>query len=135
MKGYKMDKIEKVQKRNFKAETLFRLGTLFKANHCKIKEYYFVYTDYNFHDDTVEDSPNEYVYIYEGKKKINWNEIPIEQLEYDPNSGDKVWMGWISFSNGNWIERTSTTTFEIVKNRFLPIESESWEYREYPKLD
>lgn len=115
-----MNKIEKVQKRNFKAETLFRLETLFKANHCKIKEYYFVYTDYNFHDDTVEDSPNEYVYIYEGKKKINWNEIPIEQLEYDPNSGDKVWMGWISFSNGNWIERTSTTTFEIVKNRFLP---------------
>ncbi len=128
------DYVEKdPNKANFKHETMKEIEGK------TVKEYLFIFTDYDDHsDDELK------TYSYYGKYSINWKEIPNEQLIYTFTTNSDIWSGWVSFTDGSWIERSITTipkykwvtdsknkeSYQLVAKSF-----ESWKYRERPKLD
>lgn len=113
-------------------KTDFKLETLKEIEKYSVNEYYLIYTDYGYFNGFEFDVRED---VYQGYGEINWDEIPVEQLEYDPNSGEEIWRGWISFTDGTWIERDLSTTFDIVDGEFEDGEFECWEHRRYPKLN
>ena len=113
-------------------KTDFKLETLKEIEEHSVNEYYLIYTDYNYFDGFEFDVRE---YVYQGYGEINWDEIPVEQLEYDSNSGEETWRGWISYTDGSWIKRELNTTFDMVNGEFVSDEFTCWEYRKYPKLN
>ena len=51
------------------------------------------------------------------------NSLPERAINYDSGYGSQEWSGWISFTDGSWIEREEYDG------------SEWWETREQPSLD
>lgn len=113
-------------------KTNFKLETLKEIEEHNVNEYYLIYTDYDYFNGFEFDVRE---YVYQGHGEIDWDEIPVEQLEYDSHDGEETWRGWISFTDGSWIERELSTTFDMVYDKFVPDEFTCWEYRKYPKLN
>lgn len=61
--------------------------------------------------------------ILKGKGDIDWSKVKDEYLDYDDGYGSQVWSGWVSFTDGTWIERHEYDG------------SEWWEYKETPSLE
>ena len=66
---------------------------------------------------------NKYIQVYQGRKRIEWSNIPDDRLRYSPDYGNQVWSGWVTFTDGTWIERHEYDG------------SEWWEYKETPSLE
>lgn len=60
--------------------------------------------------------------ILKGKGDIDWSKVKDEYLDYDDGYGSQVWSGWVSFTDGTWIERHEYDG------------SEWWEYKKTPSL-
>lgn len=64
----------------------------------------------------------KYIQVYQGRKRIDWSSIPEDRLRYSPDYGNQVWDGWVSFTDGSWIERKERNGCEW------------WEYIECPSI-
>ena len=111
---------------NFKEETLREINKRNKT----VKEYY-LKADLEIRPDTEEvvhenfaTGETEFIdIILKGKGDIDWSKVKDEYLDYDDGYGSQVWSGWITFTDGTWIERHEYDG------------SEWWEYKETPSLE
>lgn len=111
---------------NFKEETLREINKRNKT----VKEYY-LKADLEIRPDTEEVVHENFAMgetefidiILKGKGDIDWSKVKDEYLDYDDGYGSQVWSGWITFTDGTWIERHEYDG------------SEWWEYKETPSLE
>ncbi len=111
---------------NFKEETLNKIKELGKT----VKEYY-LKADLEIQSDTEEVVHENFALgetefidiILKGKGDIDWSKVKDEYLDYDDGYGSQVWSGWVTFTDGTWIERHEYDG------------SEWWEYKETPSLE
>ena len=59
---------------------------------------------------------------YQGKGKINWEEIPEQFLKYNDGYGTQYWQGIILLDNGTWLTRGEYDG------------SEWWDYHKLPTI-
>lgn len=65
-----------------------------------------------------------YVYVYQGHERIDWGVITDDKpKKYSPDYGNQIWDGWVSFTDGSWIERRERNSCEW------------WEYIECPSIE